>query len=195
MKMRRAAPLVVTALALVTLAACGLPKDSQPRELAADKIPFDLVGPTTTAQPNEVIAGGTNVRLFFVDGARLRSVSRRVPQRDIRVVLDELVKGVSSTDPLGIASAIPKDTKIIDIQGDGNTTVITLSNEMLNVQSAEQRNAFAQLVYTAADLGIPSVRFRVVDGNGNAQDVLPPTDQGPHPGPLARTDYLQEAPS
>ena len=66
--------------------------------------------------------GGTNVRLFFVDGARLRSVSRRVPQRDIRVVLDELVKGVSSTDPLGIASAIPKDTKIIDIQGDSDGT-------------------------------------------------------------------------
>jgi hypothetical protein len=35
----------------------------------------------------------------------------------------------------------------------------------------------------------------VVDGNGNAQDVLPPTDQGPHPGPLTKTDYLQEAPS
>lgn len=185
---------VATIVAFVTVAGCGLPKDSSPREIAADKVPFGLIGPSTTTQSNEIVEGGSPVHLYFVDGARLRPVNRMVARRDPRLVLDALVKGVSDTDPLGIASSIPKDTKIVDIQPDGNDLVVTLSNEMLNVQSTEQRNAFAQLVYTASDLGVPGVRFRVLDTNGNPQDVLPPTDQGPHSGPLTRSDYDQEAP-
>jgi spore germination protein GerM len=94
---------------------------------------------------------------------------------------------------LGITTAIPKDTKVIDTQFDGTNLVVTLSNEMLNVQSTEQRNAFAQLVYTAKDLGINGVVFRVLDSNGNPQDVSPVTDSGTHTGPLTTSDYQQEA--
>ena len=39
--------------------------------------------------------------------------------------------------------------RCVDTHFDGSNLVVTLSNEMLNVQSTEQRNAFAQLVYTA----------------------------------------------
>ena len=60
--------------------------------------------------------------------------------------------------------------------------MVTLSNEMLNVQSTEQRNAFAQLVYTASDLGITGVIFRVLDSSGNPQEVQPVTDSGTHSG-------------
>ena len=107
---RRARAVMVGAVfaTATLLAACGLPKDSGPRELAADKIPFDLVGPTTTMQGGDVVPGGAIVRLYFVDGSRLRSVNRTVQQRDARTVLDALVNGVSQTDPLGIASAIPR---------------------------------------------------------------------------------------
>jgi hypothetical protein len=193
MRMRSVAVVIVVSAAL--LSACGLPKDRSAREIAADKVPFGLLGTSTTTQSNNVVQGGTDVRLYFVDGAKLRPVSRTAEQRDARVVLDQLVQGVGPSDPLGITTAIPKDTKVVDTQFDGPNLVVTLSNEMLNVQSTEQRNAFAQLVYTASELGIPGVIFRVLDSSGNPQDVLPPTDQGPHPGALSRSDYQQEAPS
>jgi hypothetical protein len=176
------------------LAACGLPKDRTPRAIAADKVPFGLLGPTTTAQGNADVEGGTDVTLYFIDGAKLRPVTRTAQRRDVRLVLDQLVKGLGDTDPLGITTAIPKDTRVIDTQFDGTNLVVTLSNEMLNVQSTEQRNAFAQLVYTAKDLGINGVVFRVLDSNGNPQDVSPVTDSGTRPGALSTSDYQQEAP-
>jgi hypothetical protein len=95
---------------------------------------------------------------------------------------------------LGITTAIPKDTKVIDTHFEGTNLVVTLSNEMLNVQSTEQRNAFAQLVYTTKDLGIPGVSFRVLDSSGNPQDVQPVTDNGTRGGALTTSDYDQEAP-
>ncbi len=195
MTRQRCLTLVVTVAIVATLSACGLPKDRTPREIAADKVPFGLLGPSTTTGEDQIQHGGDNVRLYFIDGSKLRPVNRTAEQRDFRVVLDQLVQGIRGTDPLGITTAIPKDTKVVDAQFDGNDLVVTLSNEMLNVQSTEQRNAFAQLVYTATDLGIQGVRFRVLDSSGNPQDVQPPTDLGPHPGALSRSDYLQEAPS
>jgi hypothetical protein len=177
------------------LAACGLPKDRGPREIAADKVPFGLLGPTTTAQGNTNVQGGTDVTLYFVDGAQLRPVTRSAQRRDVRLVLDQLVQGLGERDPLGITTAIPKDTKVIDTSFEGSNLVVTLSNEMLNVQSTEQRNAFAQLVYTASDLGIQGVIFRVLDSSGNPEDVQPVTDSGTHGGALSKADYLQEAPN
>jgi hypothetical protein len=193
MKNRRYLLAAVVLVSAGLLAACGLPNDRSPRTIAADKVPFGLLGPTTTAQGNTNVEGGTDVTLYFIDGAKLRPVTRTAQRRDVHLVLDQLVKGLGDTDPLGITTAIPKDTKVIDTQFDGTNLVVTLSNEMLNVQSTEQRNAFAQLVYTANDLGINGVAFRVLDSNGNPQDVSPVTDSGTHSGPLSTADYQQEA--
>ncbi len=193
--MKKALSLVVfVVVSCGLLAACGLPKDRGPREIAPANVPFGLLGPTTTAQDNTSVQGGTDVTLYFVDGAQLRPVTRSAQRRDVRLVLDQLVQGLGERDPLGITTAIPKDTKVIDTSFEGSNLVVTLSNEMLNVQSTEQRNAFAQLVYTARDLGIPGVIFRVVDSNGNPQDVQPVTDSGTHGGALSTSDYQQEAP-
>jgi hypothetical protein len=191
---RRLTFVLVVLVCAGVLAACGLPEDRNPREIAADKVPFGLLGPSTTAPGNDEVGGGTTMRLYFVDGSKLRPVTRPAQQRDVRLVLDQLVQGVGGRDPLGITTAIPKDTKVVATDFDGNNLIVTLSNEMLNVQSTEQRNAFAQLVYTVSDLGISGVRFRVLDSSGNPQDVQPPTDVGPSPGPLSRADYQQEAP-
>jgi len=184
---------VVVMVCAALLAACGLPKDRNPREIAADKVPSGLLGPSTTTQ-GESVPGGTDVSLYFVDGAKLRKVQRTAQRRDVRLVLDQLVQGLGDRDPLGITTAIPKDTKVVDTHFDGQNLVVTLSNEMLNVQSTEQRNAFAQLVYTASDLSIPGVIFRVLDSSGNPQDVQPVTDSGTHGGALSKSDYEQEAP-
>jgi hypothetical protein len=114
----------------------------------------------------------------------------RTPQS----VLNELVKGVTDSDPAGVTTAIPKDTQIVGLDFDGSTLVVTLNNAFLTITGAEQAHAFAQLVYTVTDLNVAGVRFRVLDTSGAPQDVLPATDVGQKSGPLTRVDFLSLQP-
>jgi hypothetical protein len=178
------------ALALLAVAsACGIPSDGAPRQIADDKVPFDLLGSTTTTPTNSA-PGGPTVRLYFLDGTTVRAVDRSVPNTSPMSVLNELVKGIIDTDPVGITTAIPKDAQIVDATADGSTLVVTLNNAILNISGAEQKNAFGQLVYTATDLPFSSVRFRIPDATGAVQDVPTPTDTGAKAGPVARSDFL-----
>ena len=175
--MRRVVFLVLT---LAAVAACGLPSDSQPRQIADDKVPFELLGPSTTS-PANTVPGGPNVRLYFLDGTQVHALNRSVTNRDPMSVLNELVKGLTDTDPVGITTAIPKDTQIVKVTTDGAT---------LNISGAEQKNAFGQLVYTVTDLDFTGVRFRVTDASGAEQDVPTPTDNGATAGSVDRSDFL-----
>ena len=189
--MKRLATLLVL---VVFLTACGLPSDSGPRQIADDKVPFELLGPSTTT-PNSNVTGGPSVRLYFLDGTQLRAVNRSVPTRDPQTVLDELVKGLIESDPFGITTAIPKDTQIVSVEDNGETVVVTLSNAILNIGGAEQKNAFGQMVFTATDLGTRAIRFRVTDASGgNEQDVPTPTDNGAKAEPLTRSDFISLQP-
>jgi len=190
--MRRVA--LVLAL-LLGVAACGLPSDGAPRQIADDKVPFELLGPSTTT-PNTDVPGGANVRLYFLDGnpAELRAVNRSVPGRDPQTVLNELLKGVTDSDPSGITTAIPNDTQVVKTAEDGDTLVVTLNAALLTISDPGQKNAFGQLVYTITDLGVTGVRFRVLDAGGVEQDVSPSTDVGQKAGPLNRGDFAQLAP-
>jgi hypothetical protein len=180
--------LVVLVCAFAVVSACGLPSDKSPRQIADDKVPFELLGPSTTT-PTTELAGGTFAHLYFVDGVQLRVVSRSLPRRTPQTVLDELVKGITDSDPAGITTAIPKDTQIVGIDADGSTLVVTLNNAILAISGAEQQHAFGQFVYTVTDLNVTAVRFRVVDASGNAQDVQPLTENGQKSGPLTRQDF------
>lgn len=182
--------ILVLVLALFAVAsACGIPSDGAPRQIADDKVPFGLLGPTTSSPANSV-PGGPAVRLFFLDGTRVRGLIRSVTNRDPQSVLNELVNGLTDTDPAGITTAIPRDTQILNVTADGQTLVVTLNNAILNIAGAEQKNAFGQLVYTVTDLAYDSVRFRIPDATGADQDVPTPTDNGAKAGPVDRSDFL-----
>lgn len=189
----RAALVLLLALAVV-LTACGLPNDRAPRQIADDKVPFELLGPSTTT-PTSTVEGGAFVHLYFLDGTQLLLVNRSLPDRDPKTVLNELVKGVTDGDPSGLTTALPKDTQIVNTEtdSDGNL-VVTLSNAILTIGGAVQKQAFGQLVFTLTDLTTSGVRFRVVDANGAPQDVQPPTDAGQKAGPLTRIDFLSLQP-
>jgi len=180
--------LLVVALLAVT-AACGIPSDHVPRQIADDKVPFGLLGPTNAAQANTV-PGGPSVRLFFLDGTHVHEVFRGVPNLEPQTVLTELVKGLADTDPAGITTAIPRDTQVIKVVEEGQTLVVTLNNAILNIAGAEQKNAFGQLVYTATDLAFDNVRFQIPDANGVEQPVPTPTDSGAKTDPVDRADFL-----
>ena len=180
--------LVALALLAVTCA-CGIPSDSAPRQIADDRVPLGLLGPTTTAPANSA-PGGPDVQLYFLDGTRVRAVTRSVPNSEPMSVLNELVKGIIDTDPVGITTAIPKDAQIISAIADGSTLVVTLNNAIVNISGAEQKNAFGQFVFTGTDLSYSSVRFRIPDANGVPQDVPTPTDNATKAGPVDRSDFL-----
>ena len=188
--MRRLIAFVAVAFVAALAAGCGIPSDSSARQIADDKVPFELLGPSTTV-PGTTIAGGTTVHVYFIDGTQLRAINRSVPASDARTVLDELVKGVTDQDPSGVTTAIPKDTQIVSVALDGTTLVVTLNSAILDISGAEQKNAFGQLVYTVADLDFSGVRFRVTDPNGgNEQDVQTPTDNGTKAGPVTTLDFF-----
>jgi spore germination protein GerM len=183
---------------VVAVAGCGLPSDGAPRQIADDKVPFELLGPSTTT-PNSDVPGGPIVQLYFVVGtapvAELRAVTRRVPSLDTQTVLNELVKGLTDTDPLDVTTAIPKDMQVLSVANDGDTVVVTLSNAITTIGGTEQKNAFGQMVYTVADLGTVRIRFRVTDASGgNAQDVPVPTDGGAKAEPVTRSDFISLQP-
>ena len=180
---------IVLALVLAGVAACGIPNDGAPRQIADEKVPFELLGPSTTT-PANTVPGGPSVRLYFLDGTQLRAVARSVTNRDPQSVLNELVKGVADTDPVGITTAIPRDTQIVSVAADGSTLIVTLNSAILNIAGAEQKNAFGQLVFTVTDLAFNGVRFRVTDSSGAQQDVPTPTDNGAKAGSVDRSDFL-----
>jgi hypothetical protein len=202
----RARPLLVVALgASIVIGSCGLPADSAPRVIAEDKVPFNLLGPSTTAQGNEV--GGDQVKLYFVDGDRLRAVDRRiVADATPQLVLDALLRGPATDDsgttssgataPAMLTGAIPPETRVLRADLQDDTLTVVLTKEILSVTGPLQKIAFAQMVYTATALrGVSQVRFRVADADGShEQDVEPPTDTGANQGTLTRSDYELLAP-
>lgn len=181
--------LIVVGSASIVLGACGLPADSAPRVIAADKVPFGLLGPSTTNPGNEV--GGQDVKLYFVNGERLRAVTRQVADTSPQMVLDALVRGPADADPSTLKGAIPPETKVLHADLQGDTLTVVLTKDILSVTGPLQKTAFAQLVYTATGLpGVNQVRFRVADADGsNEQDVEPPTDSGTKQGALTQDDY------
>lgn len=186
--------LVVVALGglAVAAAACGLPKDGQPRVIAADKVPFSLLGPSTTAEAQST--GNQLVTLYFIAGDALRAVTRRVEDRSPVAVLN-LLSSVSADDPPGLTAALPPSTQVRKAELQGDVLVVTLSNEITNVQGAGLRNALAGVVFTAYDLLAPSgVQFRFVDTDGNEQTLNAVTDEQTTTDPVRRSDYSREAP-
>jgi Sporulation and spore germination len=189
----------LAAVSVAFLGGCGLPSDKQPRPIAADKVPFNLLSSTTTTAPTN--EGGVQpvALLYFMDSSQhLSSVEKPVASLDPFTVLELLVSTRPGKDLQGLTSAIPDGTRVLraDLQPD-RTLVVTLSAEIQNVQAPDQKSAFGQLVWTATDprMAVSAVRFRVSQ-NGNETDLSPPNDQSNTNQALTRGDYnsLQSTP-
>lgn len=173
--------LLVSSL-LVALGGCGLSGDAQPRDIAGL-----VVSPTTTA-----VGGGgeSGARVFLLGPQHLAEVERQVVSPTSAVdVLSALLAGPSSDESArGLRTAIPSGTKLQDAHVERSTArvEIDLSREFLAVQGVEQRNAVAQLVYTATSIpGVDSVLFHI-----EGRPVQVPVDDGSLTSePLTRYDY------
>jgi len=110
------AVLGLLALAVVG-AGCAIPTQSSPSTMAPSKVPFDLLNPhpptTTSTQPKA--SSFVAVQVFFLNATNaLTAVQRYVAApAPLTAVLGALLEGPSSSDPQGIATAIPSNVRVL----------------------------------------------------------------------------------
>lgn len=190
---RRRAALCVLLAAVTGVVGCGLPEDSEPRVVQADRVPFGLLGPSSTAPSDIAAPGDERADVYLVLDERLVSVDRDLEEATPASVLSALLEGKTETDPPGAETSIPAETALASppvLQDDG-TLVVDLVGGITNIQGDILREAFAQLVWTATSVsGVRQVRFLF---NGQ-EDVEVVTDQASVADPVDRDDFQRLRP-
>lgn len=164
------AVLAVGTLATAALSGCGVPLDDEPRAIVrTTSTPVDAT-PTTTSTP-----GGQEVTVYFVSEARLEGVPYPVKgEPSLSQALGYALETPAQGAPSDLVTAVPPGTKIRKVEVRDGLARIDLTGEMNDISGENQKQAFAQLVFTAlAFPGVSRVRF-LIDGKG----VDAPTDEG-----------------
>lgn len=188
--------LFVLLVLLVAVAGCGVQDDANPRALAPEDVPFDLLAPATSIA-NRDTGGGPSRAVWFVDNAGLlsRGDRRLEPPVSVDAILVALLEGVSDAEAAnGLRTNIAPGTRLLGAEGpsDGLVTV-DLSGEILTVSRELQRLAIAQVVFTATGLpNVDRVLFKF-DGVGPAE--VPGAGDELTSAPLTRRDFVQFDPT
>jgi spore germination protein GerM len=178
------AALALALAGLVGVTACGVSTDSEPQEISPSNVPEGILEGDTSSTPGASAGeGGEQARVWFLRGenddvtlvAADRTVRRPVTARGVLEAL--LLDGPDETErAFDITTAIPSSTTLAgapELTDDG-VLVIDLSDGLFEVRGDELRNAYAQLVCTAAELdSVRAVTFELdgepisaFDGNG-----------------------------
>lgn len=187
------------------LAGCGLSADGEPRVIAAENVPPDLLDPnppTSTTLPGSAATAMVTVYLVVRQGetTRLVPVEREVATGTNAAAraadrVNALLQPTSAEEQqLGLISSIPTDTVLLDIAAGAsdNELVVNLSGALFDVQGKELANAFAQIVWTVTERdGVRLVRFKV-DGEAYRAPNAAGIEQQ---GAVSRADYASLAPT
>ena len=188
---------VATAMALLLVATgCGLSVEDEPRELAADDVPGDLLTPrstTTTSTTTPAVTRTIAIHLVDSDG-RLASVDRQLP--DPVTVVDlirSLLEGATDQESeRGLRSVIASTTELLSSQRRDRTVVLNFSADFAIPQGEGGITSIAQVVFTATELdGISGVTFEL-DG---VPTEVPRGDGTLTSDPLFRSDFPQRSPT
>jgi spore germination protein GerM len=198
---RRRGVLVATLMAAgLAGAACSAPVDSGPRALRAASIPADLRGATSTTTTTLVVTGESEeVTIYFLKldpstgTDRLVPVKRRVsPPVTAQKVLQKLFSGPTQQERLdGLRTNISPDSTVLSVPIEAKIATVNYSRDFAFGAVPEQIKAFAQVVFTAADVeGVTGVLFAQ---NGHREEV-PQGDGSSTSAPLGRASYAQVTP-
>lgn len=169
--MRRIAAALGAVALVVALVGCGVPLDSHPRRITqtSEVDPAD-VPPTTSASP-----GAQEVSVYFLRDDRLEEVRYPVSDPSLGAAISYVLAGPTSTSSSQLRTAVPPGTDLLGVEiRDGGVARIDLSSEINDISGETQKEAFAQLVFTALSYrGVDRVRF-LIEGKG----VDAPTDDG-----------------
>ena len=159
----------IVGLALMSallLAACGVPLDTAPR--AINRTTTTLASQTTVPPSKE--AGAPKVRVYFLDDDRLVATNIAVEAEPDLAKAIGLVLATKPDAPL--QTRIPPGTNLLGLRVEGSVALIDLSEAIEDISGPTQKEAYAQLVFTALEFTqITSVQFRV-----QGKPVDAPTD-------------------
>jgi spore germination protein GerM len=195
--------LVVLVGVVALLAACGLPSDGKPRDIAED----ERLQLADTKAPEQAAATPNSPKVYFLSEGpngedRLQPAGRDVTATPT-AVLTELFTGLTAKEQQlnKWRTAVPPDTKLLDtpVQQPDGTLVVNLNQAFFQASGPGQINAVAQVVFTATGIdGVQRVKILVEGqpqgwprGDGTAQLVGEPLTQYAYPelNPNSQPDY------
>lgn len=155
---------------LGTLAACGVPLDSAPRPISRATTTAPQTPPTTAGRP-----GAEEVGVYFLDEDRLVRQAYPVEgEPSLRQAIGFALDNPAEGSPSNLRTAVPPGTTLRELSLTDGVATIDLTSEINDVSGPTQKQAFAQLVFTALDFTtVEQVRFQI-DG----KPVDAPTDDG-----------------
>lgn len=190
MSTRRVVVAVLVAAALLVVAACGIPSESEANRISPDDVPFGLLDEETTTT---AVAEGRSEDIYLLAKDRLIAVERSIPEDGgLTALLQRVVDGPSKEErSLGITSAVPVGT-VASVGSSRGVATVDLNAAFGDIRSSEQLLALAQIVYTlTGQPGIGGVAFTL-----EGEPVKVPLAGGQlRQGPLSRDDFSALAPN
>lgn len=176
------------------LAACGVPTDSDPRQLPPEVVGAIRAEPAETGLPSKRLVG-----LWFVDEGKLVPVNRAAenvpsPQQKIDMLAEgptqaELDRGLRTA----VTSVVPDSPLVVTASAVGvdapvatDEVAVVLSDGFRSLPSQEQLLVLGQVVATLATGSVKSVVF--VDSAGHPVGVPLPGGRLQN-GPVTSADY------
>ncbi len=195
MTVRRSAAVIVAVVGLV--AACGVPTDGAPRDLAADRLPDGLRSQqtTTTTSPNaEETTEVLTVYLLDGEAELLRQRARSVNDQSPSEMINQLQRITDRDGEAGLRTLITPDVSLVSPTRSQETTAgetlrLPLSDEFYTAEGRNRSLAAAQLVFTITATGRwDAVLF--VDSDGEPQLIPTSESELPdQPRPMTRLDF------
>ena len=163
--------LAFAAAALLSAAGCGVPIDQEPRPINQTTVVVTETVPTTISP-----TGGDLVSVYFLNGERLQAQEYPVEgEVTLGKALDYVLAAPPVDEPADLHTSVPPGTGLrgVTVDDDGLAT-IDLTGEINDIGGAVQKEAFAQIVFTALDFDeVQEVQF-MIDG----EPIDAPTDDG-----------------
>jgi spore germination protein GerM len=188
---RRGGRWVLVAAAVVaagSLTGCGLSAEENPEPVEVAELPTSVAA--TEDDTMSVLTDKDTRAVWLLDNGRLvREVRQVDPPADVAATVNALLLGPTEEENLlGLRSAIPPGTRLIDAAVDGNVVTLNLSDEFAGVGGDAQRSALGQLVWTATAVpGIDGVLIAV----GNEPVSVPDAGGELIDRPLVRADFAR----
>lgn len=189
--------LLVVVAAIV--AACGVPTDSAPRDLAAERLPEGLQAEqstTTTTAGADTDETTETLTIYLLDGEAelVRQTARSVNDDSVSEMIAQLKELTDRDRNAGLRTLITPDVSLISPTQSqemlaGLTLRLPLSDEFYTAEGRNRSLAAAQLVFTITATGrFDAVLF--VDSEDEPQLIPTSESELPdQPRPMTRLDF------
>jgi hypothetical protein len=192
--LRRVVALVVVA---TVGAACGVPTDGVPRDLAAEQLPDALLPEqtTTTTDPGPAETTET-LTIYLLDGGEdlVRQTARSAADDSVSEMISQLQRVTDADADAGLRTLITPDVGLVSPTQSqemtaGRTLRLPLSDEFYALEGRNRSLAAAQLVFTiTATARFDAVLF--VDSSDEPQLIPTSESELPdQPRPMTRLDF------